>query len=82
MRTLIAALMCALLPVAGQAQSNPSLATSRDQRSGYYSLREIKPRYQKERDDALYNMKDKSYEDALRSIPDSKKESDPWKDAR
>ena len=29
-----------------------------------------------------YRMKEKSYEDALKSIPDSKKESDPWKDAR
>jgi hypothetical protein len=29
-----------------------------------------------------YRMKEKSYEDALKSIPDSKKEPDPWKDAR
>jgi len=42
----------------------------------------MKPRYQREMDDALYKTKDKSYEDALKSIPDAKKESDPWKDAR
>jgi hypothetical protein len=80
MRTLIAALTIALLPVAAHAQSNPSLATSRGQK--YHSYQEMKPRYQKEMDDALYKTKDKSYEDALKSIPDSKKESDPWKDAR
>jgi len=82
MRRLIAALAIALLPVAAHAQSNPSLATSRGERSGYQSYREMKPRYQREMDDALYKTKDKSYEDALKSIPDAKKESDPWKDAR
>jgi hypothetical protein len=75
----IAALAIVLLPVAAYAQSNPSLTTSRDQRSGYRSLRTVKPRYV---DDASYKMKNKSYEDALKSIPDSKIELDPWKDAR
>ena len=82
LRTLIAALTIALLPVAAHAQSNPSLATSRGQRTGYYSYKELKPRHQKEMDYESYRMKEKSYEDALKSIPDSKKESDPWKDAR
>ena len=49
---------------------------------GYYSYEEIKPRYHKQMDDELYKMKNKSYEDALKSIPDYKKEIDPWKDAR
>ncbi len=39
-------------------------------------------RYQKEMDNELYKMKHKSYEDALKSIPDSKEEPDPWKNAR
>lgn len=82
MRTLIAALAIALSPVAAQAQSNSSLATSRGERSGYQSYREIKPRFQKEIDDQSYRLKDKSYQDALKSIPDSKQESDPWKNAR
>jgi hypothetical protein len=82
MRALIAALIIALLPVAAHGQSNPSLTTSRGQRSGYYSYEEIKPRYQKQTDDELYKMKNRSYEDALKSIPDYKKEIDPWKDAR
>jgi hypothetical protein len=56
MRTLIAALTIALLPVAAHAQSNPSLATSRGQK--YHSYQEMKPRYQKEMDDALYKTKD------------------------
>jgi hypothetical protein len=76
------ALTIALLPVAAHAQSNPSLSTSLGQRSGYHSYREMKPKHQKEMDDELFRMKDKSYKDALKSIPDSKKESDPWKDAR
>ena len=42
----------------------------------------MKPRYQKEMDNELYKMKHKSYEDALKSIPDSKEEPDPWKNAR
>ena len=42
----------------------------------------MKPRYQKELDHELYKMKDKSYEGALKSIPDYKKGPDPWKDAR
>ena len=82
MRTLIAALTIVSLPVAAHAQSNPSLDTSRGQRSGYHSYKELKPRHQREMDYESYKMKDKSYEDALKSIPDSKKESDPWKDAR
>ena len=82
MRMLIAALIIASLPVAAHAQSNPSLTTSRGQRSGYYSYQELKPRHQKEMDYELYRMKEKSYEDALKSIPDSKIERDPWKDAR
>ena len=82
MRKLIAALTIASLPVAAHAQSNPSLTTSRGQRSGYYSYQELKPRHQREMDYESYRMKEKSYEDALRSIPDSKKEPDPWKDAR
>jgi len=51
-------------------------------KSGYHSYREMKPKHQKEMDDELFRMKDKSYKDALKSIPDSKIESDPWKDAR
>jgi hypothetical protein len=82
MRTLIASLTIVSLPVAAHAQSNPSLDTSRGQRSGYYSYKELKPRHQREMDYESYKMKDKSYEDALKSIPDSKKESDPWRDAR
>jgi hypothetical protein len=82
MRTLIAAMAIASLSVAAHAQSNPSLDTSRGQRSGYYSYRELKPRSQREMDYQSYKMKEKSYEDALKSIPDSKKEPDPWKDAR
>jgi hypothetical protein len=82
MRTLIAALAIALLTVAVHAQSNPSLTTSRGQRTGYHSHKEMKPRYQKEMDNELYKMKHKSYEDALKSIPDSKEEPDPWKNAR
>jgi hypothetical protein len=82
MRTLIAALAIASLPVAAHAQSNPSLDTSRGQRSGYYSYKELKPRHQREMDYESYRRKEKSYEDALKSIPDSKKEPDPWKDAR
>ena len=82
MRMLIAALTIASLPVAAHAQSNPSLTTSRGQRSGYYSYQELKPRHQKEMDYESYRMKEKSYEDALKSIPDSKIEPDPWKDAR
>ena len=82
MRVPVAVLIIALLPVAAHGQSNPSLTTSRGQRSGYYSYEEIKPRYQKQRDDELYKTKNKSYEDALKSIPDYKKEIDPWKDAR
>jgi hypothetical protein len=82
MRTLIAALTIALLPVAAHAQSNPPLTTSRGQRLGYPSYRDMKPRYQKELDDELDKMKDKSYQDALKSIPDYKREPDPWKDAR
>jgi hypothetical protein len=82
MRTLIASLTIVSLPVAAHAQSNPSLDTSRGQRSGYHSYKELKPRHQREMDYESYKMKDKSYEDALKSIPDSKKESDPWKDAR
>jgi hypothetical protein len=74
----IAALAIVLLPVAAYAQSNPSLTTSRDQRSGYRSLRTVKPTYV---DEASYK-RNKSYEDALKSIPDSKIELDPWKDAR
>jgi hypothetical protein len=82
MRTLIASLTIVSLPVAAHAQSNPSLDTSRGQRSGYYSYKELKPRHQREMDYESYKMKEKSYEDALKSIPDSKKESDPWRDAR
>jgi hypothetical protein len=82
MRTLIAALATALLTVAVHAQSNPSLTTSRGQRTGYHSYKEMKPRYQRETDNELYKMKHKSYEDALKSIPDSKEEPDPWKNAR
>ena len=82
MRKLIAALTIASLPVAAHAQSNPSLTTSRGQRSGYYSYQELKPRHQREMDYESYRMKEKSYEDALKSIPDSKIEPDPWKDAR
>ena len=82
MRTLIAALTIVSLPVAAHAQSNPSLDTSRGQRSGYHSYKELKPRHQREMDYESYKMKEKSYEDALKSIPDSKKESDPWRDAR
>jgi hypothetical protein len=82
MRMLIAVLTIASLPVAAHAQSNPSLTTSRGQRSGYYSYQELKPRHQKEMDYESYRMKEKSYEDALKSIPDSKIEPDPWKDAR
>jgi hypothetical protein len=81
-RTLIAALTIASLPVAAHAQSNPSLATSRGERTGYHSYKEFKPRHQREMDYESYKMKDKSYEEALKSIPDSKIESDPWKDAR
>ena len=77
MRTLIAALTIALLPVAAHAQSNPSLSTSLGQRSGYHSYREMKPKHQKEMDDELFRMKV-----AIKRIPYSKKESDPWKDAR
>jgi hypothetical protein len=79
MRMLIAVLAIALLPAAAHAQSNPSLTTSRGQRSGYHSYKEVKPRHQKEIDD---RMIDKPYEDALKSIPDSKLQPDPWKDAR
>jgi len=79
MRMLIAAATIALLPVAVHAQSNPSLGTSRGQRAGHQSYKEWKPRYQKELDERL---KHKSYEDALKSIPDAKKEADPWRDAR
>ena len=82
MRTLIAALTIALLPVAASAQSDPSLTSSRDLRSGYHSHKEIKPRYQKDIDDGFYRMKDRTYENALKSIPDSKLEFDPWKNAR
>jgi hypothetical protein len=39
----------------------------------------MKPRYQKDMDEEL---RDRSYRDALRSIPDFKKDSDPWRDAR
>lgn len=76
MRTFIAALTIALLPVAAHAQSNPSLATSRGQRAGYDSYKEWKPRYQKEMDEL---HRDKSYQDVLKTIPDVKK---PWRDAR
>ena len=82
MRTLIATFAIALLPVTAQAQSNPSLTTSRGERTGHHSQHGWKSKYQKETDDEIYRMKDKSYQDALRSIPDSKKVSDPWKDAR
>jgi hypothetical protein len=81
MRTLVALIM-ALSPVSASAQSNPSLDTSRGQRSGYQAYREIKPRFQSGIDDALYRTKDKAYQDALKSIPDSRKEADPWRDAR
>jgi hypothetical protein len=33
-------------------------------------------------DNESYKMKHKSYEDALKSIPDSKEEPDPWRNAR
>jgi hypothetical protein len=79
MKTLVAALAIALSLVVAHAQSNPSLGTSRNQRIGY---QEMKPRYQKKMDDELYKVKDKSYEDALKSIPDSKKDPDPWANAR
>ena len=79
MRMLIAVLAIASLPAAALAQSNPSLTTSRGQRSGYHSYKEVKPRHQKEIDD---RMRDKPYEDALKSIPDSKLQADPWRNAR
>ena len=82
MRTLVAVFAIALLPVAAHAQSNPSLTTSRGERLGNPSYRVMKPRFQKEVDDALYKTKDQLYEDALRSIPDAKKEDDPWRNAR
>jgi hypothetical protein len=82
-RTVVAASAIALLPFAAHAQSNRSLDTSRDQRSGYSSTREYKPKYyQKEIDDPSYRARDKSYQDALRSIPDARPAPDPWKDAR
>jgi hypothetical protein len=76
---IIAALAIALLPVAAHAQSNSSLATSRGQRAGYHSYKEWKPKYQKDLDEL---HREKPYQDALNSIPDSKIESDPWRDAR
>jgi hypothetical protein len=79
MRTVIAALVIALVAIAAHAQSNPSFESSRGQRTGYQSDKVMKPRYQKDMDEEL---RDRSYRDALRSIPDSKKESDPWRDAR
>lgn len=82
MRTLIAALSIALLPLVAYAQSNPSLTTSRGERIGNPSYRVMKPRYQKELDDALYKTNDRLYEDALKTIPDSKREADPWRNAR
>jgi hypothetical protein len=39
----------------------------------------MKPRYQRDIDEEL---KDRSYREALKSIPDSKNAPDPWKDAR
>jgi hypothetical protein len=79
MRTLIAAFAIALLPITAHAQSNSSLSTSRGERTGHHSHKVWKPKHQKEMDD---RMIDKPYEDALKGIPDSKKEFDPWKDAR
>jgi hypothetical protein len=76
---LIAFLPIALLPVAAHAQSNPALTTSIGQRSGYHSYKEYKPRHQKELEERI---RDKPYQDALRSIPNSRAEPDPWKDAR
>jgi hypothetical protein len=81
MRTLIAALTIVLLTVAAHAQSNPSLGTSRGQRTGY-PHKEMKPRYHKEIDAELHRTKDQAYQDALKKIPDSKEEHDPWKSAR
>ena len=78
MRTVIAALVIALVAIAAHAQSNPSFESSRGQRTGYHH-KVMKPRYQKDMDEEL---RDRSYRDALRSIPDPKKDSDPWRDAR
>jgi hypothetical protein len=82
MRTLIAAFAVTLLSVAAYAQSNPSLTTSRGERVGHQSHSHIKSRYQKDAENEIYKRHHKSYEDALRSIPDARKETDPWKDAR
>ena len=79
MKALIAALAIALLPVAAHAQSSPSLTSSRGQRIGYHGYKELKPRYHTDMD---RKTKNQQYEDALKSIPDVKKEADPWKDAR
>jgi hypothetical protein len=77
--TPIALLLIALLPVGAHAQSNAGLTTSIGQRSGYHSYKEYKPRHQKELEEKI---RDKPYQDALRSIPNSRAEPDPWKDAR
>jgi hypothetical protein len=79
MRTVISALVIALLAVTAVAQSNSSLETTRDQRSGYRSHKVMKPRYVKDMDE---ESRERSYRDALRSIPDSKIDHDPWRDAR
>ena len=80
MRTLIAAAFAiALLPVTAHAQSNPSHTTSLGERTGQHSYKVWKPKYQKEMEERMIN---KPYEDALKSIPDSKIEPDPWRDAR
>jgi len=39
----------------------------------------METKVQKEMDEL---HRDKSYQDALKTIPDVKKESDPWRDAR
>jgi hypothetical protein len=72
MRTLIAAVMVALLTVAAHAQDGATMG-KRQQASA--------PAAKKE-DPAKKKAEEKAYKDALDKIPESKEKPDPWKSMR
>ena len=72
MRALIAAVMVALLTVAGHAQGSAGMG-KRQQTAA--------PPAKKE-DPAKKKADEKAYKDALDKIPESKEKPDPWKSMR
>jgi hypothetical protein len=80
-RTLIVALVIAVLTISADAQSDRSLTNSEGSHR-YENLYDSQKEVQKVRHKHRKKGDEKKYEDALEKIPDSYETFDPWKSAR